>query len=741
MTDNDAKKEVVIQDGKPHLQYVPKYNFPGSDSAILDSPDSSALSINSPASSNFKDESYLSTPTGKSKFKDESSSNNNIHNNRFGLQSPLRMEYSKRLSFNDARPAGTALINDMLPPPNNRSSLVGNTGSYKSGRRQRPRSLYADLDSYINNTAPSLVMKGSSESLLKDKAESQSINAPTPTLSSLANNINNDGSPDTFFNLVPPPSASKAAAVAAAAGNTTGSGTTNYSSLYSLGSNGSQKSTNNLSPVHGTSRSGSRSEYDRSNITEFMQNSRSGSPIRTGSPSRRKDSNTSNHNPFNYHSVSLSNPNILQKPAHRKGHRYKHSSVSMNFFQEPKKRAQLNIPTSLPIPSINEFFESCSHSQRLKLGWCFIHLFYSSIVFLAGFQYSLACLTTLSHLVFFDSINNFLMVIVEIFKNFEVWEKSSIRFPFGLSRLEILFGFALSVSLFYVGFDLITHSLEEFVISLIDQDFNHDNHHNHHNNDEHKQLSDKLFLVLIFLGIIITLVSSKILHSNDNAFNNLDDKNGSLRYRRSNLDLLNTGDDDDDEGKGSKVSKKKSIISEVKINTYDKMLDGFKTLMQYNSIIKNPIKLLTVIFLSYLIFYPYVSKISSEFKINEIQTFLMSSLILYFAFHMMKRLSLIILLSFPYGSKIFKRSTNEINEEILRLDSFKSHYKMKKILISKVNYSLFVILVKVKMTGESDDEEFKLRNDIATVVKRALLHNKLENEYVKFDITMDIDRM
>ncbi|GMM35804.1 Zn(2+) transporter [Saccharomycopsis crataegensis] len=712
----DAQTESIMVDGKPRLQYVPKYSYPQQDSAVMDSPQS-ASSFASPISSNFaQDRSHLSTPTpaGRSRVSEQLSTMG--HSRYESTGSPLKSEFSANVS------------NGEMPPPG-RSNLT--SGSYKSGRRQRPRSLYADLDSYINNSSPSLIVKKSHDSL---RSNNDSITGSPqcaqpkqiPSLNTLAS------SNEPILQFSPP-------------SNSYSTKPGNRSSLYSMGSNNSQKALHVLSPPSlgtGISRSGSRSELDNTssynaNGSEIFYNSRSSSPVRNGSPSKRKDSSSSTTNPFNYSSISMTNQNILQKPAHRRGHRYKHSSVSMNLFQEPKKRANLNIPTSLPIPSVTEFFESSTYSQKLKLFLCCFHLAYSSVIFLAGFQYSLACLTTLSHLVFFDSINNLLVVVVEIFKNFEVWDKSSIRFPFGLTRLEVLFGFALSVSLFYVGFDLITHCLEEFVVSLIDQDFNHDNHHNH-NNDEHKKLSDGIFLFLVLTGIFITLLANKILSFNDNPFTENGEAigDGKLHYKRSNLDLLATADNPKKKG-----SSNIGILEFLRKNSYDKLIDGIKYVTDNNTVVKDPIKFLTLIFLGYLLFYPSISKFSSDFKFNELQTFVMATLILYFAFNMMKKLSLVILLSFPYGNRIFKKNSNEINDELIKLDSFKSTFKVKKIIISKVNYHLFVVLIKIKMVGGSDKDEFRLHADVSRVVKRVLIRNGLENDSINFDITLDVDRM
>lgn len=445
------------------------------------------------------------------------------------------------------------------------------------------------------------------------------------------------------------------------------------------------------------------------NGSDVFYGSRSGSPVRKDrnlSPKRSpRRSSSSSTNPFNYGTVTMTN--TLLKPSHRKGHRYKHSSVLMNFFQEPKKRANFNIPTSLPVPGLREFLELCSYPQKLKLVLCGIHLLYASAVFIAGVQYSMSCLTTLSHLVFFDGVNNVLTVVVDIFRNFEAWDRLLITRPFGLSRIEPLFGFALSVSLFYVGFDLVTHLLEEFVVSIVDGDLNHDNHHGH---NEHRTLPDGVFLVLVAIGIGITLVGNQVLSSD------------AFKLESESKDNLDLNED----------------ILKPKI--YNRV-SGIKRWLKQTGIVYNPVKTLTLAFLCYLVFFPAISRVSSTWKLSEIQTFLMALLILYAGFQMIKRLSQVILLAFPYSSAVFKRCSNNIKESIVQLDSFKSNYSVKKVLISKVNYSLFVVLVKVSMIGGTDDEELALRNDLCRVIRSGVLKEGLERAGVDFDITVDIDRM
>lgn len=128
-------------------------------------------------------------------------------------------------------------------------------------------------------------------------------------------------------------------------------------------------------------------------------------------------------------SRSLHKSVVSQVMGQRRGHRYKHSSVSHQIFLEPAPRAPLRLPASLPIPTVREGWASMSRDQTLRISWCFGHLFVAAYVQWTA-QGSLA-LTALSHLIFYDAIGAFLCAGVEVLSNFEVWKRSSIRHPFG----------------------------------------------------------------------------------------------------------------------------------------------------------------------------------------------------------------------------------------------------------------------------------------------------------------------
>ncbi|KAM3525539.1 hypothetical protein MY4038_007254 [Beauveria bassiana] len=180
-------------------------------------------------------------------------------------------------------------------------------------------------------------------------------------------------------------------------------------------------------------------------------------------------------NPFNFQTQVISTSPIKSNIGQRRGHRYKHSSISTQHqvFQEPPQRPPLVLPASLPIPTVKEAWKSMNKDQKLRLYWSLSHLAIAVFIFFKS-EGSLSA-TALSHLVFFDAGSAAVCVAVDVLGNFEVWRRSSIRHPFGLERAEVLAGFAMSIFLLFGGFDLVSHNLKHLLESVGD----HEPHHEH----------------------------------------------------------------------------------------------------------------------------------------------------------------------------------------------------------------------------------------------------------------------
>ncbi|KAL2075280.1 hypothetical protein VTL71DRAFT_223 [Oculimacula yallundae] len=206
--------------------------------------------------------------------------------------------------------------------------------------------------------------------------------------------------------------------------------------------------------------------------------------------------------PFNFQTQSIKDSPAMANSniGKRRGHRYKHSSVSAQhqIFLEPPARAPLALPASLPIPTYKEAWTSRSKEQTTRIAWCACHALVAAYVLFSA-EGSLA-LTALSHLIFFDAVSATICVVVDVLSNFEVWKRSSIRHPFGLERTEVLAGFAMSVFLLFMGFDLMSHNLKHVLEGL----GSHAPHHPH----SHERISPGSVDSAALLSIVATLISA-----------------------------------------------------------------------------------------------------------------------------------------------------------------------------------------------------------------------------------------
>lgn len=139
-----------------------------------------------------------------------------------------------------------------------------------------------------------------------------------------------------------------------------------------------------------------------------------------------------------------------------------------------------------------------SKDQTRRFFWCACHILVAAYVLYSA-EGSLA-MTALSHLIFFDAISATICVVVDVGCNFEVWKRSSIRHPFGLERAEVLAGFAMSVFLLFMGFDLISHNLKHVLESL----GTHMPHHPH----SHQRVSPGSVDSAAFFSVVSTLISA-----------------------------------------------------------------------------------------------------------------------------------------------------------------------------------------------------------------------------------------
>jgi divalent metal cation (Fe/Co/Zn/Cd) transporter len=185
----------------------------------------------------------------------------------------------------------------------------------------------------------------------------------------------------------------------------------------------------------------------------------------------------------------------------RRGHKYKHSSVSHQIFVEPTPRAPLQLPASLPVPTRNEVQHSMTSNQKARLSWCICHFLIAVYV-----QWSASgslAMTALSRLLFFDAIGAIACVLVETMGNFEVWKRSTVKHPFGLERLDVLVGFGLAVFIGFMGLDVLSHGIQHSLENL--------GSHVAHSPHAHRRISAGSIDVAALLAVLVTLISAVVL--------------------------------------------------------------------------------------------------------------------------------------------------------------------------------------------------------------------------------------
>ena len=424
-------------------------------------------------------------------------------------------------------------------------------------------------------------------------------------------------------------------------------------------------------------------------------------------------------------------PANLPRPSRRRGHHYQHSSVSMNMFKKPEKDQTVCELPVYPIPDLHEVLQSISKSQKKGLFWCSMQFLLALLCSLVGLHGAVHCLQTLSHIEFFDAFGNLLSVSVCMMSNFDVWRHPSLRFPFGLGRIEVLLAFSLSVSLAFVGVDLLSHVVEHLITILVIGSV-------HHESGDHittVPISSTFYYALVILVVFLSFVSSNAADyavgaslKDQSALAGNSSRNVSASSMTSNSDEIRT------QGGLLSLAKKASFMplitgkhpSPVNAKRLSSVtLEAPRKEPLFNSWL-NPAgnginactKALTCFYAVYCLVYPAV--VSDEKKngewVDNISTFGLSALILTFGCRLVDRLGNTLLMKSPPESLKLT-----IIRNIQQLDFYRAEYRIREFVISRVDQRIFVIILKISIPGASDDDEAKFRF-YATRVIRGLMH-------------------
>ncbi|CCD27422.1 Zn(2+) transporter ZRG17 NDAI_0K02310 [Naumovozyma dairenensis CBS 421] len=550
-----------------------------------------------------------------------------------------------------------------------------------------------------------------------------------------------------------------------------------YNPSFTFGENVPPKIQQQQQPHSGTpptSKNSTNSRHDRHHRRQSLKYipgnklptapplTRSKSPTRLTpsdviSPSKR--SSLILDSPFDFTSTSSLAPQLPQqnqtsRASFRKGHRYKHSSVSMNFFQEPEVKIPLNIAKSLPIPNFKDLLKNLpwpkSHFQLLITS---LQMISCIVTFQIGHSKSWNNFITLSHFITYDILGSLVIIFVESLSQFEVWSTGTITFPFGLNRMDVLLSFALAVSLCFVGLDLLFHILEEFIAIFVEatSDINnlgqqHDEiasqiPHSHHSSIDQLSLSGehlKLWYLILSINLFLaTLSLYKIFYANKNS--KLKTKNPvitityTLYLLMYPLLVIN-----------SFLFTISDFLATFSIAIFI-LIHGLTIAEWTSTILLMGFSTTTLSGLSLL----HVEDTKIETKKQQVRQRSRSTLPI--AVLNSNKSSITShndgMLTFTFLNSIFKWGKNSqylnkhpsaikslIKEQIENLPEFKSrcHLDYKNLNIIKVNFNLYVVLIKLLLKGGSNDDELLLRIAIDKCIRRNL---------ESVETTIEIDRV
>ncbi|CAN6658466.1 hypothetical protein TRVA0_030S01662 [Trichomonascus vanleenenianus] len=382
-------------------------------------------------------------------------------------------------------------------------------------------------------------------------------------------------------------------------------------------------------------------------------------------------------NPFNFQSKTLtpsespvpSSSPITATTKSRKGHRYKHSSVSMNFFQEPPKRAPLAIPASLPIPNFTEWYQSMARDQRIRFGWCACHFFVAVLVYNIDLPFT--AISALAHLLFYDAMGATLCAAVDVLSNFDVWKQASIHHPFGLERIEVLAGFALAISLVFMGGDIMSHAIQDVAAFFYTSGHTHAHHGHSHGGENDPAIEGFSSLVFrVILALVVTIVSAIGLDNH-------------------------------------------SRIARTMRRQYD--ADPYAKL-SLPSVLSNPSHLMTVTFSLAVLLFPVMGP-SGYTLIDTVLTPIIAGSMCYVGWGLAKTLGGMLVMSYSGPDNI-----EEIETEIRRNPLVTS---VSCVSFWQVHHELWLASMKVVMTGTEDDEML-LRKEAADIVRDIMSGTKLD---------------
>ncbi|AAS54264.2 AGL227Wp [Eremothecium gossypii ATCC 10895] len=424
--------------------------------------------------------------------------------------------------------------------------------------------------------------------------------------------------------------------------------------------------------------------------------SRGNAPARTPSPGGRSArTSVVGDSPFNFASATLQPP-AGSRTAFRKGHRYKHSSVSMNFFPEPEARPALRLARALPVPDVRDIWHNLTRPRHhVTLALVAAQAVACVLLLHRAERREWTNFGTLAHFVLYDMLGTLTVVLVEVLPRFEVWGTGTLTYPFGLKRLDVLLSFGFAVSLCFVGLDLVFHVLEELVVLFVESadsgqhtDIVGSIPHSHHTQVDADALAE-WYTVVALCGILSAAVLRTAFASREGVERRYKTKTPIITLAYTVYLLVFPV--------LSRYTEVGDYVATVSIALFV-MMYGLRVARWTGTV-------LLMGFSTSALDFPGLTLLSDD-NGAEAKTPAPQEQPLISVNHL-------------YEPTIVK---SRLGEMIEKLPQFRSNcsFKYTDLVLAKVHFEMFILLLKLNMKGGSDEEELDLRLAIDRCVKSVL---------------------
>ncbi|KAG0254262.1 Endoplasmic reticulum zinc transporter [Actinomortierella ambigua] len=135
--------------------------------------------------------------------------------------------------------------------------------------------------------------------------------------------------------------------------------------------------------------------------------------------------------------------------------------------------------------------------QKTLFTWTVVHALIATFTWLSGLSQGSLAISGLGYMLMFDAFGILNIFVSSVVHTDGRFKKSTVRYPFGVQRIEVLFGLSNAIFLLFIGMNMLKESLEHMMLEG-----------DHHGAGDHHDATVRIPLFWTILGLGATLVGA-----------------------------------------------------------------------------------------------------------------------------------------------------------------------------------------------------------------------------------------